>query len=159
MLVFRSEDGRLGVEICRSRANQLFRACVKAGQRETGGVLVGYYADDGECAYVTEVGRPPPDSESGPTWFRRGIGGLREWFEELWRARRRAYYLGEWHYHPSASPDASGEDRAQMMRISKDRKVRCPEPILLIVGGDAGSSWRANAYVVSDGALLQLRRC
>jgi integrative and conjugative element protein (TIGR02256 family) len=159
MLVFRSEDGLLAVEIGRSRAKLLRRACGKAGDRETGGVLVGFYADDGECAYVTEVGHPPPDSEAGPTWFNRGIRGLREWLEELWGARRRTYYLGEWHYHPRASPEASGDDRKQMLRISKDRKIRCPEPVLLIVGGDARSSWPSNAYVVRGGRFEQLRRC
>lgn len=159
MLVFRSQDGGLAVEVGRSRTKQLRRACARAGLRETGGVLVGLYAADGECAYVTHIGLPPPDSEAGPTWFRRGTRGLREWLQERWGDRQRTYYLGEWHYHPMASPEASNEDEKQMLRISKDRKIRCPEPILLIVGGDSRSSWPSNAYVVRRGVFEQLRRC
>jgi integrative and conjugative element protein (TIGR02256 family) len=159
MLVFRSQDGLLAVEVGRSRARLLHQACAKAGGGETGGVLVGFYAEDGECAYVTDIGQPPPDSEAGPTWFRRGVRGLREWLEELWGDRRRTYYLGEWHYHPKARPEASEDDKKQMLLISKDRKIRCPEPILLIIGGDARSSWSTNAYVVRGGVFEQLRRC
>jgi hypothetical protein len=34
-----------------------------------------------------------------------------------------------------------------MQKLSKDRKLKCPEPILLIIGGNPKGAWRANAYV------------
>ena len=50
------------------------------------------------------------------------------------------YYLGEWHYHPNASPKPSALDLKTMVNLSKDEDLGCPEPILLVIGGSS-SNW------------------
>src|SRR5262249_3629493 len=91
--------------------------------------------------------------------FERGVDGLAAWLATLWRAPRKTYYLGEWHYHPHASPDASPQDRAQMITFSRNLAYACPEPLLVIVGGDPDGAWDARAYVfpVREGCI-SLRR-
>ena len=48
------------------------------------------------------------------------------------------YYLGEWHYHPKASPLPSSTDVNQMFRFANSSDLKCPEPILVIFGEDLG---------------------
>jgi integrative and conjugative element protein (TIGR02256 family) len=131
--------------------------CVRAEGVETGGILMGRYSAAHDCALVTEVLGPPGDSRSGPTWFVRGVAGLQAALNRAW-GRRREYYLGEWHLHPSAAPTPSGVDYAQMAEVANTSSWRCPEPVLLIVGGDPTQTWRALALVVTrQGQRVVLR--
>lgn len=54
--------------------------------------------------------------------------------------QKQQYYLGEWHYHPNASPKPSALDLKTMVNLSKDEDLGCPEPILLVIGGSS-SNW------------------
>ena len=49
------------------------------------------------------------------------------------------YYLGEWHYHPYALSFPSSADKKQMMDLSQNKQLNCPEPILVIIGGHKGN--------------------
>lgn len=94
---------------------------------------------------MSDVSRAPRDSKSGTTWFYRGIAGLQAWLYRLWEEER--YYLGEWHFHPSARPVPSDTDLRQIKEISESPKYCCPEPVLLIIGGTPSSAWEVAAYV------------
>jgi hypothetical protein len=98
---------------------------------------------------VTDVSLSPSDSIHGRFWFYRGINGLQNWLNRLWR--RREYYLGEWHFHPSASAVSSPKDRTQMKKIATSQKYHCPEPILLIIGGNPNGNWLMHAYRCDKG--------
>jgi hypothetical protein len=54
---------------------------------------------------------------------------------------RKEHYLGEWHFHPFAAPSPSSIDYSQMAEIAVSRSWRCPEPVLLIIGGDPRGEW------------------
>lgn len=155
-MLLRSDDSRFTVVVPRSRIRDLVARCTQAGQLETGGVLVGAYSKDGECATVIAIGAPPVDSASGHTWFRRGIRGVSEWLSALWRGSTPVYYLGEWHFHPFANPNASVEDVEQIRGIAQDERYRCPEPVLIIVGGDPKAKWRLAAYVATKREVVPL---
>lgn len=159
-LEFRSRDTRFAVRIPGPQVKSLLKFAREAGRRETGGILVGYYSTKLDCAHVTEVSAPPSDSKAGGWSFERGVRGLAKQLSTLWNASTRTYYLGEWHFHPYASPEASGDDRRQMRAISVNDDYRCPEPLLLILGGDPNSAWDARAYVfpVTQAGPSELRR-
>jgi integrative and conjugative element protein (TIGR02256 family) len=124
---------------------------------ETGGILIGRYTAAHDCALVTGVLGPPPDSRGGRTWFDRGVGGLQALLDRVW-GQRRDFYLGEWHYHPFAAPGPSGKDYKQMNEIAATVSWKCPEPVLVIVGGDPRGAWRASAMVTTRaGEQIQLR--
>lgn len=126
----------------------LDRCCRRAGDAETGGVLVGFYAPALDVACVTEASGPPADSERGRTWFRRGVAGLESLFRRHWSAARRRHYIGEWHYHPAADIEPSPDDLEQMASISRSPKFQCSEPIMVIVGASVpGGSRRFRAFV------------
>ena len=71
----------------------------------------------------------------------------------MWNQGR--YYLGEWHYHPNTSSLPSGIDNNQMIKLFRDKKLNCPEPILIIIGGYK-DNWSINArlYVNSQEIIM-----
>jgi len=126
---------------------------------ETGGILLGRYTIHGEAAVVEEASGPPKDSRRGPRTFWRGVAGVRERLENLWEDRG-GYYLGEWHYHPSSPAVPSGCDLNEMAKVAGSPGYSCPEPLLLIVGGDKGLGWEFSMRVFedSDGEVVLARR-
>jgi integrative and conjugative element protein (TIGR02256 family) len=151
MQAFQSADRRFGLRIPPGELDRMVSFCRKAERAETGGVIAGRYSEEHDWAIVTEVTGPPADSRSGPTWFRRGVRGLQQLIERLWQ-RDRSYYLGEWHYHPYSSPNPSATDTRQMREIADSDSYACPEPILLILGGDPAGELRARAFVFFRGS-------
>lgn len=148
----RTNDGSYGLVIETDALRELDRMCAEAGDIETGGVLVGQYSTNLATAIVLEVTAPPSDSRQGPSWFNRGVSGLREMLHRRWRSKERRYYVGEWHFHPSTDIEPSSHDIAQMYKIRGDLKYHCSEPVLLIFGrlGD-GHKRAARAFVFPHG--------
>ncbi len=142
-----SPDKKYGVRIPAKVLNKITRRCIAAGENETGGILTGYYNKRRDCAIVTNCSVPGTDSVCKRSRFYRGIAGLQQWLLELWQRRRREFYLGEWHSHPYSQPIPSTDDTNQMVAISKDERYKCPEPILLLVGGDPRSECRCKVHV------------
>lgn len=144
-LHLRSADGRFGMQISKSVLRYILEACSSAGGLETGGILIGNYARDHDIAVIAQVTGPPSDSRRGVTWFFRGIKGLQRLLRRLW-SNELSYYLGEWHSHPRGRAIPSEADARQMKQIAGDNASKCPEPLLLIVGGTL-ESWDVRAYV------------
>ena len=152
---FWSEDLRYGLALGRSTLDDVFRMCREVGDLETGGILVGHYNRQHDCALVTRASAPPVDSSRGHAWFKRGLHGLKSWLHSLWSQGN--YYLGEWHYHPGAAPTPSVRDRSQMFSIARSPSYQCPEPVGLIVGG-IPDDWLVGAFVFTDDGMVELRR-
>lgn len=143
---FWSDDNRFGVKIEEASIGEILRYCQESGPRETGGILLGRYSASHDCALVDKVTGAPDDSQMGRTWFVRGVRGLQAKLDLLWR-RNEGYYLGEWHFHPFGSPIPSSVDTRQLQKIARSRLYRCPEPMLMILGGDPANSWTMRAFL------------
>jgi len=157
---FWSGDRRFGMKIGPAALAQITQQCSRSHPSETGGVLVGFYTDTLRCAVVTGVSGEPADSRKGRSFFFRGVAGLQRWLATLWYGRNRRYYLGEWHFHPAGPAEPSGHDIAQMKEISQSAKYHCPEPLLVIVGGEPPSQWDAKVFVFPKGReFMQLYKC
>lgn len=124
---------------------KILEHCVSAKGLETGGILVGTYNEAHDVASISDASGPPRDSKSGSTWFYRGVQGLQAWLRRLWTGN--CYYLGEWHFHPRAQPKPSETDVNQIREISCSAAYQCPEPLLIIVGGEAPGNWEVAAFV------------
>ncbi len=136
--------------------DEMTQACVEAVPLETGGILIGYYSSDLRKAVVTNVSKSPADSVLKTSCFERGTLGLQSWINSFWNSRQRRYYLGEWHFHPYSDPEASPQDVWQLHAIALSVEYHCPEPILMIVGGDPHGDWRVNCYISVHGKELLL---
>lgn len=152
--VFVSKDHRVAVAIPRKIRRGLLHHCRRAGVKETGGILIGHYTDLRDRAVVTEATGPPLDSIARRFSFVRGLVGLQARVNRAWR--RNDYYLGEWHFHPFASPKPSGLDLAQTITFAKDPQYRCPEPILVVVGGNPEAGGVLSISLVIEGEAEEL---
>ena len=146
-LVFGSVDGRFNLSLPTDLWDELCLFCQNAGQIETGGILIGNYDYKLNRAMVTQVIGPTADSKGGKSWFLRGIKGLQPILNNLWQSRQE-FYLGEWHFHPYALPIPSHQDIKQMRQIARTQAYNCPEPLLLIVGGDPQKELILNTYTM-----------
>jgi len=126
---------------------------------ETGGILVGWYTETLDCAMVMHASEEPADSRKGRTCFHRGVAGLQQWLQKLWCGKRRHYYLGEWHFHPAGASLPSGTDISEMKSLSKSMGYHCPEPLLIIIGGNPPSIWEMRVFVFPrESEPLELRK-
>jgi len=133
-MIYSSADQNFEVSIS-EQIVEAIRAIIKsANGLETGGILIGRYSPDHKTAIINHITGPPKDSKAGSTWFVRGVKGLETLLKRFWS--KNEYYLGEWHYHPNASASPSMQDISQMKEISRSIHYQCPEPVLLIIGGD-----------------------
>ena len=147
-------------ELCLSGylTDQVLARCSSAGSRETGGIIVGKYSEDRRLAEVTAMSDSPQDSIEGYGVFVRGVRGLCHWLRNLWRGSSH-YYLGEWHFHPGSYSQPSALDEVTMAAIARADSYKCPEPILLIVGGGEKHGWLLYAQVTTcDGTIVELHQ-
>lgn len=117
---------------------------------ETGGVLIGRYAEDGDVAHVEMASPPPGDSSAGLDWFERGKNGLAELLREQWNLPQRRFYVGEWHFHPIGGAEPSPQDRQQMVQIAQDPNYRCERPLLIIASPATLRRRTARVFVTNE---------
>ena len=120
---------------------------LKSSPNEIGGVITGCYFCDNKKAIIKSFHGPTIDSVGTPYNYVRGKKGLSALMQKLWK--KNEYYLGEWHLHPFSLPTASNTDLTQILEISKMTQYRCPEPILIIIGGDI-KNLSYNVYLVTN---------
>ena len=156
--LFCSFDNRYSVAIGKTQIQKILSLCCAINRSETGGILIGHYSSKHDCAHIKTIVGPAQDSIHKRTSFLRGVSGLQTKIDLFWN-RYRHYYLGEWHFHPFASSKASAQDIQQMTSIALSSDYNCPEPILLIVGGDPSASFTISAYAFPKGQLVELKAC
>jgi integrative and conjugative element protein (TIGR02256 family) len=132
-LDFRSDDARFGLRVTERCVDRILELCQLAGDNETGGIVIGYYASALDQAVAVLATDAPEDSQSSRSSFSRGIKGLRELLDLHWTEHGH-YYIGEWHFHPAEEPSPSKTDRKNMKRIAGSEHYQCSTPLLLIVG-------------------------
>lgn len=154
MVSFVAPDASIAVDIDEQAFDAMHGAVRNADLRETGGILIGRYSEFGDRVIVVEATAAPSDSRSFRAAFVRGIAGLTRRLRLAWAGG--LFYVGEWHYHPYASPQPSGQDFAQIVEFSKDRLYRCPHPVLVIVGGDPEKP-ASSVHLVLDGGIVLMQ--
>lgn len=145
--LFQTPDYKYGCQFSDLIIQRMLSLCHQSKHTETGGVLVGYYNETYSHAIITAVSSAPVDSQSGPTWFQRGIVGMQLWLNNLWKQKQPQYYLGEWHFHPGGTPQPSQTDISQMEKIALSKQYQCPEPLLIIIGGTPPTNWSMRVFV------------
>lgn len=86
---------------------------LRAGDKETGGVLYGRIDPQRQIIYVAQASPPPPDSVGHAYVFQRGIEGLPEQVAQADELTGGLItYVGEWHTHPRGYGSLSPTDQA-----------------------------------------------
>ena len=143
-LLFQDKDQLYDVMVDSKAYEQMLFYCALSNPYETGGILIGNYSSDNVMANVLKITSSPKSSNQSRFSFHRGISGLKKLLDLAWDNGQ--YYLGEWHYHPNSLPSPSIIDKNQMIVLSQDQKLKCPEPILIIVGG-CKDNWKIDVRV------------
>ncbi|WFU10362.1 Mov34/MPN/PAD-1 family protein [Rhizobium sp. CB3090] len=154
VVVFQAISATVEVRLTDAALRLMEKESLASTGKETGGILIGRYGNDGNVAVVTAATERPTDSSSGRAWFQRGISGLTAKLRARWAYGE--YYLGEWHSHPGGAPDPSSNDIREMRSISMDTSYGCPKPIM-IIAGTSDASVRISVSVLENGRLLRLR--
>lgn len=145
-LKFLSDDSRYGLIVEHKVIQNMLSICTASKALEVGGIIIGTYDLENRYALVSRILSAPIDSLRGKNWFHRGVYGLQSLLDRYW-IQSRKYYLGEWHFHPYSSAIASSLDVKQMTSISTTNNYNCPEPIMIILGGNPKRDWEMRAYV------------
>ncbi|WP_367619787.1 Mov34/MPN/PAD-1 family protein [Caballeronia sp. SEWSISQ10-4 2] len=125
---------------------------------ETGGVLVGYFANNGEPVVQYVVG-PGPEA----IHERNRFGPDHEWqcraLDEIFEmTSARSVYLGDWHTHPDGTPVMSWLDRRTLRGIARYSDAALARPLMLIGGGSNRKwAWKVHQYTgeLLGGFLIQ----
>ena len=152
-LFFEDKNQLYNIYLCKESYDQMISYCRNSNSYETGGVLIGNYSHNHKIANVLQITPPPKNSKYSKCSFHRTSSGLKELLDTLWN--QGVYYLGEWHYHPNSSAVPSYVDLKQMFALSNNTDLKCPEPILIIIGGNE-KDWIISASVFSNGRYVCL---
>ncbi|NEI65878.1 MULTISPECIES: Mov34/MPN/PAD-1 family protein [Rhizobium] len=154
VVAFHAASATVEVRLTDAALRLIEKEALASANKETGGILIGRYENDGNVAVVTAATERPADSSSGRAWFQRGITGLTAKLRARWA--HGEYYLGEWHSHPGGAPDPSSNDIREMLSISIDNSYRCPKPIM-VIAGTSGQSMRVSVSVLENGQIIRLK--
>lgn len=158
-VTFTSTGSDWRLDLGDSVINDIVGACAEAKGAETGGVLVGYYSEDGLTAVVLDIIAAPPGSQGSRRMFIRGTEGLLEELHRRWMAVEQSYYIGEWHSHPNGPMLPSKMDVDSMYEIANAPKAHCPEVVLLLIGGECRDAGDMAARVFTRrGKQIELRQ-
>ena len=150
-----SSDGRFGVKVSSQIIMHVRKICSKSCFLETGGLLIGHYTDDLKWAVITEATTPPSGSKRTPTSFVRNGDAALFHLDRAWK--KKAYYLGEWHFHPNSSSNPSTTDKNTIRMLANSKNLHCLEPIMYIIGGNT-DNWNEYIAVYSNKGLIVLHR-
>lgn len=125
----------------------LERTAQHALPNETGGLLVGYRADNGEVVIQELVG-PGPKARHSPVRFLPDHAWQCERLDAIYRdSNGRFVYIGDWHTHPRGIPEMSNLDRRTLRKIARHPGISSSPPVMLIGGNSTGIwSWKAHEY-------------
>jgi proteasome lid subunit RPN8/RPN11 len=151
---FKSIDNKFFVEFTDLILNDIHLECIKSENKETGGILIGKYSEDRSNAIISNITGPPNDSKQGKNNFEIGVMGLNKILDDNWDLGYRC--IGDWHFHPNFSPRPSRVDDIQMKKFANDKLLNCPEPILLIIGGNQDSGWDLSVHVYTKDSKISM---
>ncbi len=112
---------------------------------ETGGALIGYWAEPYREAVITDVTGPGPNALHFPYNFLPDDEYQEAEIARLYHASGRLHtYLGDWHTHPRSSSDLSRLDRRTLRKVATHPEARAPVPLMAVLGG--GPRWTLKVW-------------
>lgn len=128
-----------GLWIAKDVFERMIELVVEKFPRETGGMLLGYEANNGE-AVVTAIIGPGPNAKHSRFRFKPDADfQQQELNRHFFDSAGKETYLGDWHSHPGGSSRLSLLDKRTLHRIAATPTSRTVHPIMLVIGGQLGS--------------------
>lgn len=112
---------------------------------ETGGMLLGYIADNNDVVVTAIIG-PGPAAKGSRYAFEPDAEYQQVELEAHFRATEGIEsYLGDWHTHPHGSSLPSRTDKRTLAHIALTTSSRITHPVMAIAGNAAGD-WKLEAF-------------
>lgn len=125
----------------------------KAGAREIGGVLMAEHIDHNEFVVRDITIHRRGAFASFVRRIEDAAGRMRLFFDRARHDYTRFNYLGEWHSHPSFTPEPSIKDDSSMLQIVQDQTVGANFAVLLVVKLDVHGQLVGTAHTyLPDGS-------
>jgi integrative and conjugative element protein (TIGR02256 family) len=119
---------------------------------ETGGVLMGYQAQNNDLV-VTDLIGAGDNATHKYTGFTPDQDYQLEQIAQVYvRSGGTITYLGDWHTHPNSKPEPSLLDKRTLTRIALTPESKNIRPIMAILGGSP-TRWTLNSIQFLSGAL------
>lgn len=107
---------------------------LRSSPLETGGVLMGYWAQDGGQVVITHSIAAGPAAKHGDSTFEPDAIYQQKQVAQIYADSGRLYtYLGDWHSHPQPGEQLSRRDKRTLYLIGTDRRARTATPIMGII--------------------------
>lgn len=114
---------------------------------ETGGVLIGYWADPRTVVITDSVGSGPASVHGSYSYEHDHVWEASQIAVHYERSARTQIYIGDWHTHPNARSGAlSSTDRRSLRRVLGAREARMSSALMLVLFGDP-KQWSADIWV------------
>lgn len=102
--------------------------------KETGGVLMGYWANDHEVVISGIVGPGPNALHTYNSFIPDDTYHISEIARLYTESKGEQTYLGDWHTHPNAEAYLSERDRKTLRKIADYKPARLKRPLMLVFG-------------------------
>jgi integrative and conjugative element protein (TIGR02256 family) len=113
---------------------------------ETGGILLGYWSEDGASVAVTDATEPGPNAIHRRDEFIPDDEYQNLKIDEIYEASGRVHrYLGDWHTHPFGGSALSYKDRRNLHRIATTKGAHTPIPLMAVLSGGA-QDWNVSVW-------------
>lgn len=123
--------------------------CAEADDKhplETGGILLGYRAEDEQHLVVTHMVGPGPRAVHGRDRYAPDYAYQTSEIARVYASVSGGVdYLGDWHTHPGAAPYMSRKDVATLRRIAAAKAARASRPVMLVLS--PGPEWEPAAWL------------
>lgn len=114
---------------------------------ETGGVLVGYVAENGEPVVFGAIGPGPAAVHQRQRFTPDHVWQCQQLDAAFAKSSSALVYVGDWHTHPDGSPRMSWLDHRTLRAIAKHPQAKTPNPLMLIGAGSPQSRvWMGHCY-------------
>jgi integrative and conjugative element protein (TIGR02256 family) len=128
------EKDKLTIWLKNEALREIEKQGVAWGDLETGGILIGYWANE-SVVVITSVIGPGPKALHTPTSFVPDQAYHERELERIYKqSNRTETYLGDWHTHPNESAYLSGLDKHTLKKIAGFKPARLRKPLMLILG-------------------------
>lgn len=114
---------------------------------ETGGVLLGYFAENGEPVVFTNIGPGPAGVHLRTRFTPDHSWQCKQIDLAFEKSNGTLAYMGDWHTHPDTSPQMSWLDQRTLRTIARHPQARISQPLMLIGGGTPQNwTWISHQY-------------
>lgn len=139
---------------------KLYQQIIKEAERhypqETGGVLMGYVAENNEIM-ITDIINSGPKGRHELCLFCPDYNYQEKRVASVYNKSRRVItYLGDWHTHPNGNSILSKKDKNVLYNIADFPQARLKCPVMIVLSGSK-KIWGIKAWLLKERRICKVK--